>query len=382
VPPNLSSSAATIRRSLVPGLVLVASLLASCQPQRHEPQPALPPPGRGDVHLVPIAFTQIPGWSEDAIAEAAPALHRSCERILQQGPSAMARTATIPAGSYADWYRVCTRLPPHPVADPAFRRYLEAWFTAHRIVNGTIDEGLVTGYYEPTLRGAWRPGGPFRVPLYRMPNQGTPLPTRAEIERGALAGRGLELLWVDDVIDAFFLQTQGSGRVQLTDGSTVRVGFAGKNGHSYFAIGRELVRRGVLTTEQVSMQSIRAWLVANPGEAAAVMDLNPSYVFFRILNEDGPIGAEGVVLTAGRSLAVDPMFVAYGTPVWINTTDPLSPGQPLRRLVIAQDTGGAIRGPIRGDLFWGAGSEAAQGAGRMRQSGRFILLLPKVEAGS
>jgi membrane-bound lytic murein transglycosylase A len=233
-----------------------------------------------------------------------------------------------------------------------------------------------------------------------------PYADRAAIEDGALAGRRLELLWVDDPIDAFFLQVQGSGRVELPNGTSVRVGYDGQNGHPYFAIGRELVERGEMPLEQVSMQSIAAWLRAHPDEAPAVTARNASYVFFRELEGDGPVGSQGVALTPERTLAVDVEFLPLGAPVWVDTVYPpeeesaapqtaaaevagavavaqdlpLPPPPPLQRLFVAQDTGGAIRGPVRGDVFWGAGDRAASIAGRMRSEGRLWLLLPRALA--
>lgn len=204
-----------------------------------------------------------------------------------------------------------------------------------------------------------------------------PFPPRAEIEAGALEGEGLEILWIDDPVDGFFLHIQGSGRVAMNDGRIVRLGYAGQNGHPYVAIGRELIERGAIPRERMSMQAIRAWLKNNPDDAPRLMASNPSFVFFRELKGPGPIGAHGVPLTPGRSLAVDRSFIPLGVPVWLDTTDPLSPETPLRRLVVAQDTGGAIRGPVRGDLFWGFGADAAAKAGPMKQAGRYYLLLPK-----
>ncbi len=259
----------------------------------------------------------------------------------------------------------------------------------YRAVNGDTDQGLFTGYYEPLLRGSWYPYGSYTIPIYRLPpeaalvnGRAAPLPSRAQIEAGALAGRGLELLWVDDPTDAFFLHIQGSGQVAMADGSLVRVAFAGKNGHSYFPIGAELVRRGEVPREQMSMQAIRWWLATHPAEAPGLMALNGSYVFFRLIDGEGPVGAQGVPLTPGRSMAVDPAFVPYGVPLWLDTTDPAAGNAPLRRLVVAQDTGGAIKGPIRGDLFWGSGEEAGAVAGSMKQQGRWYLLLPKAAVAS
>lgn len=327
------------------------------------------------------------------------------------GPAGMARTAR-------DWRAPCAALAEVPADDDAAARAaLERWFVPFAATNNGNPDGLFTGYYEPELRGARARGGRYTVPLYGRPADLVtvdlgqfrdelkgqriagrvrggalrPYPTRAEIEAGALRdvaredGAALELVWVDDAVDAFFLHVQGSGRIVLEDGSVIRVGYAAPNGHPYVAIGRELVARGVLAREQVSMQSIRAWLAANPDQAHALMNRNPSFVFFRQLPApaspaDGPLGSEGVPLTPGRSLAVDRNFLAMGLPVWLDAEDPLDPRRRVRRLLVAQDTGGAIRGPVRGDVFWGFGPDAAERAGRMRSAGRYWLLLPREAA--
>ncbi len=261
----------------------------------------------------------------------------------------------------------------------------------------------------PSLRGALRPDQRFRYPLYRRPPELVevdlglfredlrgrriagrvdeagrlrPFPDRAAIEAGALAGRGLELLWVDDPIDLFFLHIQGSGRVRLPDGRRLRVVYAGQNGHPYRAIGRELVAMGALAREEVSLLTIRAWLEAHPGEATALMRRNPSYVFFRLAGEvreeEGPPGSLGVPLTPARSIAVDRRFWPLGIPFFLDLPVPFPEGErPWRVLVVAQDTGGAIRGPLRADIFWGAGERAAWIAGHMKQRGRMWVLLPR-----
>lgn len=329
-----------------------------------------------------------------------------------------AETALGPAGIAGlarDWREPCAAVAAAPAGDDrAARATLEAWFVPFAATNNGNAQGLFTGYYEPELRGSRARGGAYTVPLYGRPGDlvtvdlglfreelkgqriagrvrsGTlrPYATRAEIEAGALDGLAredggpLELVWVDDSVDAFFLHIQGSGRIVLEDGSIIRVGFAAQNGHPYVAIGRELVARGVMTREQVSMQSIRAWLGANPGDARELMNRNPSFVFFRPLTPpvssmDGPLGSEGVPLTPGRSLAVDRNFLAMGVPVWLDAADPLDSRQRVRRLMVAQDTGGAIRGPVRGDVFWGFGADAAERAGRMRSAGRYWILLPR-----
>lgn len=370
--------------------------LGGCGPSVPPRPPAVPPappaaPAEQRLVLSPRAFADLPGWSDDRHAEALVAFQRSCAAVNK--PAAKAQNQSLPIPPFAQgsaWGPACAAAGRVGRADSVARAFFERHFRVWLAASTAAADGLITGYYEPTLRGCLRPRPGCRVPLYRPPPElaaaavapaaapGTPpmLPSRAEIEAGALAGRGLELLWVTDPIDAFFLHIQGSGRVILDDGRAVGVGYAGKNGHPYTAIGRELVRRGALAPDGVSMQSIRAWLAANPADAPAVMALNASYVFFRQGDGAGPVGTQGVVLSPGRSLAVDPAHIPLGVPVFLDTTDPLTPGAPLRRLVIAQDTGGAIRGPLRGDLFWGAGAQAEAAAGRMKERGRFYLLLP------
>jgi membrane-bound lytic murein transglycosylase A len=312
------------------------------------------------------------------------------------------------AGTVADWRPACdaaARLSSGAAAGA--RKALEEHLRPVAVANHEEPQGLFTGYYEASLRGSRRRHGRYDVPLYLRPpelvavdlgrfrealrgqriagrvhgGELVPFAGRAEIDAGVLAGRGLELLWADDPVDVFFLEIQGSGRVELDTGEVLRVGYAAQNGHPYFAIGRALVERGALTSEEVSMQAIRRWLGENPAEAREVMQLNASYVFFHELSQSGPVGAQGVVLTPGRSLAVDPLFVPMGVPLWLDATAPeawVAGGErALRRLVVAQDTGGAIRGPVRGDVFWGHGEEAAEVAGRMRHSGRYWMLLPR-----
>ena len=309
------------------------------------------------------------------------------------------------AGKAHHWQSVCGMASKlgRNVAPGSARRFFENWFSAYQVTDRGNPNGLFTGYFEPLLRGSLKKTRRYSVPLYKKPNDLVtvqlgdfkkglkgqqitgrlrantlvPYAERAEIESGALSGKGLEIVWVDDPVDAFFLQIQGSGLVHLPSGKILRVGYAGKNGQPYFAIGRELVARGALKMENVSLQTIRAWLAANPAEAQAVMNKNPSYVFFRVIEGEGPIGAQGVPLTSGHSLAVDRRYIPLGAPLWLDTTDPLVPGSPLRRLVIAQDTGGAIKGVVRGDFFWGAGDRARNGAGKMKQPGRFFILLPR-----
>ena len=290
------------------------------------------------------------------------------------------------------------------------RAFFETRFTAYRIVAPEgRDEGLVTGYYEPVLKGRREAVAGFRFPVYAVPDdlvvvdlaqvhpelrnlrlrgrvEGrrlVPYYTRSEIGAGTPPVRAKPLAWVADAIELFFLQIQGSGLIEFGPAEQVRVGFADQNGHPYKSLGRYLIERGDLQPDQASMQGIKAWAAANPGKLQEALNSNPSYVFFRELPApsgplDGPPGALGVPLTPGYSAAVDPRFIPLGSPVFLATTYPLSE-QPLERLVMAQDTGGAIRGAIRADFFWGTGYEAGTQAGRMKQQGKMWLLWPRGE---
>jgi membrane-bound lytic murein transglycosylase A len=334
-------------------------------------------------------FGELPGWREDDLAQAWPAFRASCRSLRFREA----------------WREACAQA--EALADPdanAVRAYFESGFAAYRVANadGTT-QGLVTGYYEPRLRGSRERRAPFVHPLYAPPDdllivdlasvapdtknmrlrgrldgrRVVPYWSRAEIENGLAPVNGKELVYVDDAIEAFFLQIQGSGRIQLANGEELRIGYADQNGHPYQSIGRYLVDKGELALGQASMQGIQSWARANPARVAELLNQNPSYVFFRELppSPDGPLGAQGLPLAAERSIAVDPRFIPLGAPVYLATTRPNS-SVPLERLVIAQDTGGAIRGAVRADFFWGTGPDAGLLAGRMRQQGRMWVLLP------
>jgi membrane-bound lytic murein transglycosylase A len=242
--------------------------------------------------------------------------------------------------------------------------------------------GLFTGYFEIELNGSGHRHGAYQTPVYRRP----PDPglarrySRMEIDSGALAGRGFELFWVDDPVGAFFLQIQGSGRIRLENGREVRVGYDGQNGRPYVPVGRLLIERGAIPRNKVTMASIRAWMEAHPRAGAALRDEDPSYVFFRVSRGDGPIGAQHVVLTSERSLAVDRTYIPLGAPIWVAADNKYTADGKVRKLVVAQDAGGAIKGPVRGDLFWGAGKLAGERAGGMNARGRYYVFLPHIAA--
>ncbi|HYG86157.1 MAG TPA: MltA domain-containing protein [Azospirillum sp.] len=355
--------------------LLAVSLAAACtttqQPRIELAALAAPP----SPDVIAAEFRTLPGWAEDDHAEALAAFRRSCDWLDSQPPT---RTLGAEAGSVRDWKPACDAARTLPASNrEAARQFFEAYFTPVSLGDGS--EGLFTGYYEVELHGSWQRTAQHTVPIYRMPARTKRgLPSRARIANGALKGKGLELMWVDDPIEAFFLEIQGSGRVRMTDGSVVGVHYAGQNGHRYYPIGRYLIDQGIATPEQVTLPLIRSWLKANPSQARRVMNLNPSYVFFRTRNDDvGARGALNTRLTPGRSLAVDPSHVPLGVPLWLEATDAPVPGGELKRLVVAQDTGGAIKGKVRGDLFWGPGAEAADAAGVMKARGRYTMLVPR-----
>ena len=384
--------------------------LVSCSQYFSSPPKLLlltPKPG---ATLTMVGFEQLLGWGAGRENQALAAFLKSCKKLSKLPADAffLENKTNAPSRVYGrgfHWHEVCEkarRLIPNLTPADA-KKYFETYFVPYRMSNKGNDDGLITGYFEPRLLGSRKPTRRFWVPLYKKPgdlvsidlgdfrqkwkgeqligkvknSKLVPYEERSEIEEGSLKGRNLELLWVEDPVEAFFLHIQGSGSVVFPDGKQTRVGYAGKNGQPYFAIGRDLVARGVLTKTQVSLQSIRSWLKRHPEEAQALMNKNKSYVFFRAIQGPGPIGAQGIPLTPGHSLATDKRFVPLGTPVWLDTINPLLPGVPLRRLVIAQDTGGAIKGVVRADLFWGAGRRARQGAGRMKEMGRLYILLPR-----
>ncbi len=362
-----------------------------------------PEPPKEGLVLTPVAWQALPAVLEDDLVDALPALVRSCDKFAALpadrplGPEGL-------GGSAGEWAPACARIAALARDDEAgLRGLLASEFMAFLVSDGGRSEGLFTGYYEAELTGSRNKPAVPATPLYGVPDdlvrvdldlfddtfgkkkvlgrlEGrrlVPYYDRKQIDgEGVLAGRGLELLWAHDPVEAFFLHVQGSGRVKLDDGSIVRVGFAGSNGRPFTAIGRLMLDEGIIPPSEASAQGIKAWLRANPSQATEILFRNGRYIFFREIEGDGPIGSLGVPLTPGRSLAVDPAFIPMGAPLFLETTWPGSE-RPLRRLMVAQDTGSAIKGAVRGDFFWGYGAPALEQAGRMKQSGRYYLLLPK-----
>jgi len=353
-------------------LLLLAAALAACV-NSHAPQPSAP---GAKLILAPVPYAELPGWSEDDLAQALPALRVSCAKIATLPPDSPEGPGAI-GGRGRDWEAPCRAAAVLPDDSAAARRFFERYFQAFRLADAASgDRAFLTGYFQPEVAGARTPRPGFAVPLYSLPpDLVAPTYSRAEIDAGALAGRGLELVWLADPIDAFFVSIQGSAEVALAEGGVMAIGVAGSNGRSYVAIGRDLVARGEIPADKISLQTIRAWLRAHPAEARSVMESNPRYIFFREIPGGGPIGSAGVPLTAGRSLAVDPAFMPMNVPVYVDSSD--ARGRPLQRLTLAQDSGSAIKGPLRADFYWGAGSAAETEAGAMQSPGRLFMLLPQ-----
>ena len=376
--------------SLLPFAILALAGCAGPQP----PCPVCPaPPRPAEVKYQPTPFAAIPGWAGATLAPGLRAFSAGC--------------AKIPAGALR---RTCDAARALPAGDEtAVQSFVEATFDAWSIAAADgAAEGMVTGYYEPVLAGSRSRSERFRIPVYGVPAdlvavdlegvipdlkglrlrgrmegaRVVPYWTRGEIE-AMNPFRAPVLAWVEDPVELFFLQIQGSGQIALATGERLRLGYGDQNGHPYRSMGRFLVERREMTLDQASMQGIKSWAAANPRKLREALDSNPSYVFFREMPEaagaaEGPVGTLGVPLAAGYSIAIDPRSIPLGAPVFLATTWPLS-AQPLERLVAAQDTGGAIRGAVRADLYWGSGSEAGALAGRMRQRGRMWILWPRGE---
>ena len=383
------------------------------------------PPSAPVTVYTPVDANDLPGWTQDSVAQGLPALKRSCAQFATLDPATVIGRDTIARSALA-WQTACRALNEVNDGDAALRAVLARDFTAYRVAqskaapsDGTApeppnDRGTFTGYYEADLKGSLTRGGAFQVPIYGRPRNlvtvnlkdflppSTQLPagvppslvgrvgesgalkpyyTRAEIDAdGAIADDADVLLWADDPVAVHILHIQGSGRVTLPDGQIVRIGFAGHNGRAFRGIGSILLEAGAVKPGGASMVAVREWLAQHPTEAADYMNRNTRYIFFRKLDaaeaQDGPIGAQGVSLTPLRSMAVDPQFIPLGAPVWLDTVDP--DGIPLQRLMVAQDVGAAITGAVRGDIFWGHGDDAFTKAGRMKSAGGYFVFVPQL----
>jgi membrane-bound lytic murein transglycosylase A len=350
-------------------LLVAAGLLSACAGGGHENR----------VGMTPTSFNEIAGWADDKQDEALAAFRRSCPKLIA-GPETKILTdggeKTIAPG---EWKQICANAAAVKDGDAkGARRFFEENFRP-LVVQA---KASFTGYFEPELRGSRAPSRLFTVPVYRRPSDlgDQPYYTRAEIEQGALKGKGLEIAWVQDPIAFYEVQVQGSGRIHLAEGGMLSIGFDGSNNRPYTALAGVLAEMGVMKREDATWPAIRDWLKRNPQQARDVMRKNERYIFFKDTRSAAATGSEGVPLTAQRSLAIDVTYTPYGTPIWIEASRPVAgkPGQTevYRRLMIAQDSGSAIKGAARGDVFFGGGTQAADWAGRMVSGGRAIVLVP------
>ncbi|CAI3947297.1 murein transglycosylase A [Commensalibacter communis] len=358
----------------------------------------------------PVSYQNLSGWDKENYGQLLTLFRQNCQYLEKLPPNRhLGGVQGLFGGQTQDWLQSCNAANAVNVADPAqAKQFFETWLQPYQYtINGTT--GKVTGYYEPDVEGSTVRTDVYKVPVYRKPRdliarkntdgqieygfiQGglfVPYYTRAQIDQGALSGKGLEIAWVKDPIDLFFMQIQGSGRIVLPDGQILRLGYAGKNGQPYTALGRLMIDQGLMDSQSINMFSVRAWLHSHPEQAVSLMEQNKNYVFFRRLTDQrhdtGPIGTLGAPLTAGRSVAVDKQWIPLGVPLWLETTMP-SPAQnqtdslvryPWKRMVFAQDVGGGVTGMSRVDLFTGWGAQAGWYAGLMNEEGKVFILLPR-----
>lgn len=384
-------------------VLICAGLAGSCADP--SPKKTEKPIAAGPAYYAPVDIAALPGWEGDALDRFIEAFAISCTRLAAM-PDSREITPRKVAGTAGQWKPVCTRAA-RLTAKPSrtdVRAFVASAFKAYRVIGASGDTGKFTGYYEIELNGSEAPSRTHSMPVYAPPpdlvmaplgafakdltgrrisgrakaGRLIPYDTRKTIEAEGWARRAkAKIMFFGDPVDVFFLHVQGSGVVRFPDGRRRRVGYAADNGHKFIGIGRLLLDRKLIPPSEASAQGVRKWLRQNPRRALSLMAENPRYIFFRFVDGPGPLGAMGVPLTPGRSLAVDPRSIPLGAPVWLDTSWPADRKRPFRRLMVAQDTGGAIKGAVRGDVYWGTGEAALARAGRMNQPGRFFVLIPK-----
>ncbi len=353
-----------------------------------------------------VPFEHLPGWKTASLIQSFKTFQISCRTFVRQDPERVVGTEHIELKA-KDWQPACqVALKIHSPTAKKAKQFFQQWFKPVEFFDNKPVKGLFTGYYMPLLQGSYKRTEEFNVPLYQVPTDMVtidlglfipslknkkiigrfdgkrilPYYTRHEINHGAIKKTAKVLVWVKDPIDRLFLEIQGSGIIEFADGKRIFVGYDGQNGAPYTSIAGVLINKGVMTKDNASMQGIKRYLNAHPKQLDKVIDQNKSFIFFRKLNLDAALGSQGVALTPGYSMAIDREWVPMGAPLWLNTTRPDSKepenSKPLQRLMIAQDTGGAIRGKVRGDVFWGGGDKATLIAGHMKNEGHYWMLLP------
>ena len=350
------------------------TLLASSCTQAPEPSQTNP---------ISTTFSALTNWERNDHTAALTAFLESC-KIWDKRPKDKAVGCNNLKATVGQWQQICTTARSVDVSQPRdIRNFFEQQFTPYPVPHDSEDDGLFTGYYIPEIRGSLSRGGPYQTPVYGKPadlQSSKAYHTRAEINAGKLAGRGLEIAWVADPVQLFFIEIQGSGIIRLAEGGFLSIGYAAKNNQPYVALGRLMQKQGLLEAGSINLFSIKQWLYNHPDQAQKLMEQNPRFIFFRPLPDNKIRGAQGAALTAQRSLAVDRNYIPYGMPVYVQVElakTRFGPATPFNQLMIAQDTGGAIKGKVRGDIYFGHGELAEALAGHQAKRGRYTLLLPK-----
>lgn len=366
-------------------------------------------PVEKEINLQAVAFEKLPEWSKSNTVPALKIFRKSCKSFLKRSVEQEVGSRHI-AIKVKDFLPACkAALSLKKISKKGSREFFEQWFQPYTFYQDNQVQGLFTGYYAPIIQGSLKKNEDYRYPLYTLPNdlikvdlglfsndllhhrisgrlQGNrlvPYHTRSEINKGALKNKSKVIVWLNDPVERQFLEIQGSGIIELKDKTRFFVGYDGENGQKYHSLAKLLIERGAMTYDNASMQGIKRFFEKHPESMSEILNLNDSFVFFKKQNEQDAFGAQGLALTAGYSLAVDRKWIPLGIPLWLKTTHPSADGsktEPLNRLMMAQDTGGAIRGPVRGDVYWGAGVKAQEIAGRMKNRGYYWLLLPKAWA--
>ncbi|HAT6976742.1 TPA: hypothetical protein F8R96_15070 [Legionella pneumophila] len=353
-----------------------------------------------------VSFKRLPGWENAQLKKSLETFQTSCRAFLKQNPERVVGTEQIDLQA-KDWHPACrAALKIKPVDEKSAKLFFEKWFAPVEFYDDKPVKGLFTGYYMPLIKGSYTKSKEFSVPIYELPsnlvtvdlglflpnlknkkiigrvagNKVVPFYTREQINKGAIKDTARILVWIHSPVDRLFLEIQGSGIIELEDGKRIFIGYDGQNGAPYTAIAGVLIKKGIMTKHNASMQRIKKYLEAHPKQMDKIINQNKSFVFFRKLSLEAALGSQGVALTPGYSLAIDKQWIPMGAPLWLNTTRPdiKNPdvNKPMQRLMIAQDTGGAIRGKVRGDVFWGGGDKATLIAGHMKNEGHYWLLLP------
>lgn len=358
-----------------------------------------------NLQLVETTFDHLPAWKKDDQSQALLAFQHSCRKMVRRNNPAAFFSSFVEGGKVSDWQTICVAALQLTKPDTLqARQFFQTWFVPYKVIDPLHSQGLFTGYYLPLLHASLTQDKHYSVPIYGLPNDLVkvdltafsdewagkkmvgqlknqillPYPDRAAITGGAISHHAPVLLWGENAADVFFAQIQGSALVELPDHQQRLIGYAGDNGRVYTPIGKVLIDNKAIPRNEMSMQTIRAWLAQHPLQINTILNNNASYVFFKLLTTNAPLGTQHVPLTPQRSLAVDTRYIPLGAPLWLDTLLPPTADKiAYQRLVIAQDTGGAIRGMIRGDIYWGAGDRAAFTAGHMNSPGQYWILLPR-----